>query len=246
MKTPVVNVEDDDLDAGLKSLHKESARRCIVTRLSKPKSELLRFVIAPDNSLAFDIAHKLPGRGAWVSCDKTIVNAALAKNIFARSFKKNVKAAVTLADDIEAFMHKRLLESLSLAHKAGLVISGQSKVEEAMGRKRVAALIQANDTSEAALEKVAGKFRAIKNTLSKEITLESDESQNESLQFPHKSVMDKPLIVRDFTSDALDGALGKVNVHHIALLAGDGSALFLARKAQYNSYNTLCSKTDDE
>ena len=42
-------------------------RRCLVTREVRPKPELLRFVVGPDQTLVFDPAERLPGRGLWLT-----------------------------------------------------------------------------------------------------------------------------------------------------------------------------------
>ena len=51
-------------------------RRDLVTHEVMDESRLIRFVAAPDGSVAPDLARKLPGRGRWVAADRASVEAA--------------------------------------------------------------------------------------------------------------------------------------------------------------------------
>ena len=53
-------------------------RTCIVTRETKDTSELIRFVKGPDGSVVPDLKRKLPGRGVWVSGNKSCVAKAVS------------------------------------------------------------------------------------------------------------------------------------------------------------------------
>ena len=68
-------------------------RRCIVTGEVLPEARLLRFVLAPDGQVVPDVEAKLPGRGLWVSADRTIIAQAVAKRLFARAAKAPAAAA---------------------------------------------------------------------------------------------------------------------------------------------------------
>jgi len=60
-------------------------RRDLVTHQVMDESRLIRFVAAPDGSVAPDLARKLPGRGLWVAADRASVAAAVKKNLFSRA-----------------------------------------------------------------------------------------------------------------------------------------------------------------
>ena len=62
-------------------------RRCIVTRETRPKRDLLRFVVGPDGSLVPDMTGKLPGRGIWVTAERAVLEKAVAKGLFPRAAK---------------------------------------------------------------------------------------------------------------------------------------------------------------
>ncbi|HUY68162.1 MAG TPA: DUF448 domain-containing protein, partial [Alphaproteobacteria bacterium] len=50
-----------------KARAEKNLRRCLVTGDMRPKDELIRFVVSPDNAVIPDLACELPGRGLWVT-----------------------------------------------------------------------------------------------------------------------------------------------------------------------------------
>src|SRR3954466_1268888 len=52
-------------------------RRCVVTRESRPKAEMLRFVLDPGRNLVADLQGKLPGRGMWLSARADVLERAV-------------------------------------------------------------------------------------------------------------------------------------------------------------------------
>ena len=75
-------------------------RRCIVTGEVLPESRLIRFVVAPDDTVVPDLAASLPGRGMWVAADRTVLERAVAKNRFSKAAKANVHAAADIPERI--------------------------------------------------------------------------------------------------------------------------------------------------
>ena len=60
-------------------------RLCAVTREELPLDRLIRFVASPDDRIVADLACRLPGRGVWVTADRTLVAKAVKTKAFARS-----------------------------------------------------------------------------------------------------------------------------------------------------------------
>jgi predicted RNA-binding protein YlxR (DUF448 family) len=194
----------------------EPERTCIVSRTVRPSAELIRFVVGPDNQVFPDLKHKLPGRGVWVTARFDAVEEAVRRRLFSRAFKAEVKAPATLAQDIEQALRLDLRQSLSLAKKAGAVITGFAKVEAAIAEKPVVALIHAAEAAEDGQRKLAGPLR---KRLGDAIS-----------SFP---------VIRDLSNDELDLALGRSHVIHAALVAGAGSDGFLTRWHRYRSYRGI-------
>src|SRR5438445_13028990 len=99
-------------------------RLCVATREVRPVDELMRFVVGPDGSVVPDLKHRLPGRGVWVTARRHLVEEAVRRRLFGRSFKADVKVSAELADELDQLLERSALNALSIAHKAGLVIQG--------------------------------------------------------------------------------------------------------------------------
>jgi predicted RNA-binding protein YlxR (DUF448 family) len=203
---------DPDLDNGPRTEKSATMRMCAVSREVRPIDELIRFVVAPSGEVIPDLKRKLPGRGLWVSASRQAVAEAVRRHQFSRGFKRDVRAAATLAADTEALLVRSATDALAMAAKAGQVISGFSKVEDALsgrqGRSPVAALIHASDGAADGIRKLDA------------LALQNRGIRGESSPIP---------IVTALTSAELDLALGRANVIHAALLAGPASRTFLSR-----------------
>lgn len=183
----------------------ETERLCVVTREVKPVSAMIRFVPAPDGSVAPDIKRRLPGRGVWVTARRDILGEAVRRNAFARSLKRPVRVGPELVTTTEALLAQAVLDMVAMANKAGFVVPGFTKVEAALGAGRVVALLQAAEASPDGVRKILGAGRRGRD--------------------PNEP--DLPILV--FENAHLDLALGRTNVIHAALLAGAASEAVLAR-----------------
>lgn len=121
------------------------SRKCIVSGEVKEKEALLRFVVTPDNEIIPDFKKKLPGKGIYVSNAKTALETAVKKNLFTKAVKKNVKVSAELVQTVENILRKKGLESISLARKAGVFVTGFEKVSDKIKREKVAFLLEAKD-----------------------------------------------------------------------------------------------------
>lgn len=179
-------------------------RTCIVDRQSRPVEALIRFVVAPDGTVVPDLRRRLPGRGVWVTADADHLRRAEAKGRLARAFEGGARVEPGLAERVDRLLLDAALGALSLARKAGVMVAGFAKVEAAIGRGDVAALIHASD---AAADGVSRLDQAARR------------------RFGEKS----PPSVRIFTSEQLNLAFARTNVIHAALLAGPASENLLTR-----------------
>jgi uncharacterized protein len=107
--------------------------------------ELLRFVVAPDDSIVPDMAGRLPGRGLWLTARRDIVAAAVTKRLFARAARRPVIVDDGLADRVEILLAKRCLDCIGLARRAGRTVMGFAKVQAALEAGKVAVLVAAAD-----------------------------------------------------------------------------------------------------
>jgi predicted RNA-binding protein YlxR (DUF448 family) len=132
--------DDEDLEKG-------PNRRCIATGESLPVARLVRFVVGPDNVLVPDVEGRLPGRGLWLSADRSMIETAASKRMFAKAARGNVTVAADLADQVADLLKRRCLNHLGLARRAGLVAAGAEKVRAQIATGRTAALCEAADGS---------------------------------------------------------------------------------------------------
>lgn len=197
-----------DLDDGPRT-KPGTARMCAVTRRVAPVDDLIRFVVSPAGEVVADLKRKLPGRGLWGSLSRGAVAEAVRRNIFAKGFRRAVRVSPTLADDIERLMVRGLTDALAVAAKAGQVVAGFGKVEDAIAGGEAAALLHASDGAADGIRKLDARLAAAKR---------------ENGAIP----ADLP-VIRLLAGAELDLALGRANVVHAALLAGSASKTFLAR-----------------
>ena len=110
---------------------------------------MLRFVLSPERILVPDILNKLPGRGAYTCMAKSCLKAAADKKQFSRSFKEEVRDAdaAGLISQVTVRMEERIASYISLANKAGKVISGTDMVSDKMKNHTPGLLFIASDIS---------------------------------------------------------------------------------------------------
>jgi len=180
-------------------------RTCIVTRTKGSPEDMIRFVVGPGATVVPDIRRKLPGRGVWVTARADRVAEAVKRQAFARGFKAKVAASESLAAEIDALLTQDCLQALSIANKAGQVVAGFGKVEEAVAAGTVAGLVHASGRGADGARKLGQSLRR---------------------RFGDESARPK---IELFESGQLDLALGRANVIHAAVIAGAASEAFLAR-----------------
>jgi uncharacterized protein len=203
---------DPDLDNGPRTDRSATMRMCAVTRAVRPIDELIRFVVAPSGEVIPDLKRKLPGRGLWVSASHQAVAEAIKRHQFSKGFKRDVRVGPSLVGDTEQLLVRSAIDALAMAAKAGQVVSGFGKVEDALRQRQAQILVQALIH---AADGAADGIRKL-DALVRQNTGVNDESR----EIP---------VVTALTSEQLDLALGRSNVIHAALLAGPASKTFLTR-----------------
>lgn len=178
-------------------------RLCALTRRERPARELIRFVAGPGDRIYIDINRKLPGRGVWITADRASVIAAVKSQAFARSLKRKVNVSPDLAEETEGLLRKRVLETLSLANKAGLVVTGFDKVSDVIERGQVFVLLHGSDAAPGGRQKLDSKLFAL-----------------------FRAGARSSEIIDCLTIDELSLAIGRPNVVHAALKHGGAAERF--------------------
>ena len=192
-----------------------SLRTCIVSRQECAPEDLIRFVAGPDDQIVPDLGRRLPGRGVWVTAERGMVEEAVKRKVFAKGLKRQINAAVDLADQVDRLMVKRCLDALSLANKAGKVTTGFTRIEAALIGGSVAVLLHASDAAADGAGKLDRRFLAI------------------SAQAGRDAV-----IVGELTGEQMSLALGRLNVVHAALSAGGATTKFLNEAGRVTRYRS--------
>jgi predicted RNA-binding protein YlxR (DUF448 family) len=203
------------LDAGPRKTAPGAERFCAATGAVRPVSEMIRFVISPDGQPVADLKRRLPGRGLWITATRQALCTAIARKVFGRGFKREVKPAADLIEATERLIEQSALAALAIAHKAGKVAIGFAKAEAALDRDRIGALIHAADAAPDGTRKLAAALR-------RRVDLDAG----------------KIAVIGVLTSAQLDLALGRSNVIHAALLAGRESDTFIARAGLLDRFRT--------
>ena len=129
-------------------MQKETTRKCIVSGMVYDKAQLLRFTVTPDGLVVPDFKKRLPGKGVYVLNSKKALQKAVDANLFAKALKLKAKAGGELMEQVENLLRKQALDAVSLARKAGDLISGMDKVVEALKKSKAAFLLEASDAGE--------------------------------------------------------------------------------------------------
>lgn len=134
---------------------KVSTRECLATGETLPKAAMIRFVVGPDGALVVDLAGKLPGRGLWVKAERSALDRALSRNLFAKAAKTRVKISAKSLETIANLQRKRCLELLGIAKGAGEAVLGEQQVESALRHEKLAFLVVADDAGKSAISELS-------------------------------------------------------------------------------------------
>ena len=193
---------------GKKKAMKENKpeRTCLLTGEAKSADELLRFTLTPDRQVVPDFKKKLPGKGFYITNSRSVLEQAVAKNVF-RKFGKHTKVAPNLGEIVENVLKNRALEAINLARKAGALIAGFEKVRENLQKGKVAFVLGATDAGSDGAAKIGAAARDTE-------------------------------ILRLFSTDELDRALGRVNTVHAALLKGQMAESVYRQLKKWQNFNS--------
>ena len=188
-------------------------RTCIVTRQAGEPEGLLRFVVGPDMVVVPDLKRKLPGRGCWVTAERTYIDEAARKNLFARAFKAKVSLPPDLGSMVDRLLTQSALGSIGLARKAGQLVLGAAKVETSVRTGKALLVLHAHEAAPDGVRKIDQARRAV--------------VWQEGPSIPAYKL---------FSEAELGLALGGANVIHAAVLAGDTGKAVLKRVVALDRY----------
>lgn len=136
-------------------------RKCIVLGEIESKEDLLRFTEV-DGKLVPDFSKKLSGRGVYVTNSLSVLKKAIDKKLFSKAFKKNLNEKEEVIEVVENILKKKGLESINLAKKAGVLITGFEKVKEVVVKQKAAFIIEAGDAGDDGRKKMLSLAKGLK------------------------------------------------------------------------------------
>ena len=142
-------------------MNRRNERTCIATRWSAPPDEMIRFVVGPDGDIVPDLKRNLPGRGCWVTAERTCVDQAARRNLFRRAMKSEVRVPADLAMMVDGLLSRAALGSLGLGRKAGSIVLGAAKVESAVRNGKAACVLHACEAAPDGVRKISQARRAV-------------------------------------------------------------------------------------
>jgi predicted RNA-binding protein YlxR (DUF448 family) len=128
-------------------------RTCILSKRKAPREDLIRLALGPDGDVAPDVRARAPGRGAWIGVTREELDSANAKGRLKSALQRAFKTtAFTVPADLgeraEAALRQVVLDRLGMEARAGNLITGADRVENAARAGRVRLLIHAADARE--------------------------------------------------------------------------------------------------
>jgi predicted RNA-binding protein YlxR (DUF448 family) len=197
----------------------EVERRCALTHEVKPAADLIRFVVGPDGVLVPDTDMKAEGRGVWISLGEKQVAEAVRKKAFAKSLKSEVRLPEDLPGLTRLRLEQRLVAAMQMAKKAGQLLTGMTKVKEALETGIAVALFTATDAAEDGRKKLLATLKAA--------TKSAEEQGMGRVNVPHFELLD---------SARMGLALGIESVIHAAPTQGAAGDAVVKRAEKLARY----------
>ena len=131
----LATAQDNELDRGTRDGVPGAERSCALTREVMPVEAMVRFVVAPDGAVMPDVKRKLPGRGLWITATRAAIGEAVARQVFARGFRREVKVAADLPAATERLLEAAARDDLkAVIHAADAAADGRRKLDAALRR----------------------------------------------------------------------------------------------------------------
>ena len=107
------------------------------------KDDFIKICLSPDNKLIPDLCDKLPGKSAWLPADKAIIVDILRKEDLKNHFGVSKIFSPDLVSIIEMILRKKILSSISMAKKSGVLAIGLDAIKTQLIHNRHCLIIVA-------------------------------------------------------------------------------------------------------
>ena len=127
---------------------------CLSTGLKLDSKNLLKFVLAPDNSLTLDLMDNLPGRSFWITASREVLEASCKKDLFSQTASCQVIMRENFINYVETALVEQFNSTIGFCRRAGFLIWGFEKVKTALVKKEVILRSEALDGSKSEKRKL--------------------------------------------------------------------------------------------
>jgi len=139
-------------------------RSCVLTRERAPRSALVRLALGPDGRVHPDVRARAPGRGAWIGVARPELEAALAKGRLRGALARAFRGGEFAVDDdlparVATALERATLDRLGLEARAGHLLTGSDRIEQAARSGRLHALYHAADAGDDGMRRLAQAWR---------------------------------------------------------------------------------------
>ena len=107
------------------------------------KDDFIKICLSPDNKLIPDLRDNLPGKSVWLPADKTLIDDILRKGDLKTYFGVSKIFSPDLISIIEVILRKKILSSISMAKKSGVLAIGLDAIKTQLIQKRHCLIIVA-------------------------------------------------------------------------------------------------------
>ena len=107
------------------------------------KDDFIKICLTPDNKLIPDLRDNLPGKSVWLPADKTLIVDILRKEDLKTYFGVSNIFSPDLVSIIEMILRKKILSSISMTKKSGVLAIGLDAIKTQLIQKRHCLIIVA-------------------------------------------------------------------------------------------------------
>ena len=100
------------------------------------KDDLIKICLSPDNKLIPDLCNKLPGKSVWLPANKALIIDSLRKEDLKTYFGVSKISSSDLVSIIEKVLRKKILSSISITKKTGVLAIGLEAIKAQLIQKR--------------------------------------------------------------------------------------------------------------
>ena len=118
-------------------------KKLFLNNSSVNKDDFIKICLSPDNKLIPDLCDKLPGKSVWLPADKALIVDILRNEDLKTHFGVSKNFPPDLVSIIEIILRKKILSSISMTKKSGVLAIGLDAIKTQLIQNRHCLIIVA-------------------------------------------------------------------------------------------------------